>query len=147
MNGGAALSDYKSDALPTELRQQRKCILSFEGTIDPEQWNRSWKSASVGSPSAGNRVGPDRTEPVSWDVAPWPNFISSDPNVCDGELYPAPTFQQQIVLDSLAEASTREEILRGYPSLRPEHVDAALSYATELAHQERLGTSVTIINL
>ena len=44
-------SDYKSDALPTELRQQRKCILSFEGTIDPEQWNRRLKNASVGFPS------------------------------------------------------------------------------------------------
>jgi uncharacterized protein (DUF433 family) len=43
-----------------------------------------------------------------------------------------------VVLDSLAEGSTREEILRSYPSLRPEHIDAVLAYAAELAHEERL---------
>lgn len=43
-----------------------------------------------------------------------------------------------VVLDSIAEGSTRKEILASYPSLRPEHLDAALAYAAELAHQERL---------
>jgi excisionase family DNA binding protein len=38
------------------------------------------------------------------------------------------------ILDSLAEGATREKILRSYPSLRPEHIDAALAYAAELAH-------------
>ena len=81
----------------------------------------------------------DRAEPVSWDVIPWQNFISSDPNVCGGELCLSSTrVPVTVVLDSLAEGSTREEILRSYPSLRPEHIDAALSYAAELAHQERL---------
>ena len=82
---------------------------------------------------------PDRAEPVSWDVIPCQNFISSDPNVCGGELCLSSTrVPVTVVLDSLAEGSTREEILRSYPSLRPEHIDAALSYAAELAHQERL---------
>lgn len=32
----------------------------------------------------------------------------------------------------------REEILENYPSLRAEHVDAALAYAADLAHEESL---------
>jgi uncharacterized protein (DUF433 family) len=42
------------------------------------------------------------------------------------------------ILDSLAEGSTREQILHNHPSLRAEHIDAALGYAAELAHEERL---------
>jgi uncharacterized protein (DUF433 family) len=37
-----------------------------------------------------------------------------------------------VVLDSLAEGTTKETILRSYPLLRPEHIDAALAYAAEL---------------
>jgi uncharacterized protein (DUF433 family) len=43
-----------------------------------------------------------------------------------------------VILDSLAEGNTREEILRSYPSLTPEHLDAALVYAAELAREEAL---------
>lgn len=42
------------------------------------------------------------------------------------------------ILDSLAEGSSREEILRSYPSLKPEHIDAAIAYAAELAHEDSL---------
>jgi uncharacterized protein (DUF433 family) len=43
-----------------------------------------------------------------------------------------------VVLDSIAEGSRRDDILSSYPSLRGQHIDAALAYAAELAHQERL---------
>jgi uncharacterized protein (DUF433 family) len=43
-----------------------------------------------------------------------------------------------VILDNLAEGNDKAQILRSYPSLRPEHVDAALAYAAELAHEERL---------
>ncbi len=43
-----------------------------------------------------------------------------------------------VILDSLAEGASKEEILASYPSLRPDHINAALAYATELAHEERL---------
>jgi uncharacterized protein (DUF433 family) len=43
-----------------------------------------------------------------------------------------------VILDSLAEGASKEEILRSYPSLKADHVDAALAYAAELAHEERL---------
>ena len=43
-----------------------------------------------------------------------------------------------VILDSLAEGATSEEILRSYPSLKREHVTAALAYAAELAREESL---------
>ena len=43
-----------------------------------------------------------------------------------------------VILDSLAEGSSKEEILLSYPSLKSEHIEAALAYAAELAHEERL---------
>jgi uncharacterized protein (DUF433 family) len=42
------------------------------------------------------------------------------------------------ILDSLAEGSERPEILNSYPALRPEHIDAAVAYAAELAREESL---------
>ena len=43
-----------------------------------------------------------------------------------------------MILDNLAEGASSDEILTSYPSLRPEHIKAALAYAAELAHEERL---------
>jgi uncharacterized protein (DUF433 family) len=40
-----------------------------------------------------------------------------------------------IVLDNLAAGRTVEEILRDYPSLRPEALPAAIAYAAELARE------------
>jgi len=69
----------------------------------------------------------------------WRHYLSSDPQICHGQLCAKGTrvFVTNI-LDSLAEGASREEILRSYPSLRPEHIDAALAYAAELAHEESL---------
>lgn len=69
----------------------------------------------------------------------WHEFFTSNPNVCGGEICAAGTrIPVTVILDSLAEGLSREEILRSYPSLRLEHIDAALAYAAELAHEERL---------
>jgi uncharacterized protein (DUF433 family) len=43
-----------------------------------------------------------------------------------------------VILDSLAEGADKDEVLASYPSLRVDHINAALAYAAELAHQERL---------
>ena len=69
----------------------------------------------------------------------WRQYLTSDPQICHGQLCAKGTrvFVTNI-LDSLAEGASREEILRSYPSLRPEHIDAALGYAAELAHEESL---------
>jgi uncharacterized protein (DUF433 family) len=72
-------------------------------------------------------------------VTSWQEFLSSDPNICGGELCAVGTrIPVTVILDNLAEGSTKEEILVNYPSLKPEHIDAALVYAAELAHEERL---------
>ena len=69
----------------------------------------------------------------------WRGYLISDPRICHGQLCAKGTrvFVTNI-LDSLAEGSSREEILRSYPSLKPEHIDAATAYAAELAHEQSL---------
>jgi uncharacterized protein (DUF433 family) len=69
----------------------------------------------------------------------WQDFFESKPNVCGGEVCAVGTrIPVTVILDSLAEGSTKEEILSSYPSLKPAHIDAALVYAAELAREERL---------
>jgi uncharacterized protein (DUF433 family) len=69
----------------------------------------------------------------------WHEFFESNPNVCGGEVCAVGTrVPVTVILDSLAEGSTKDEILRSYPTLKPAHIDAALAYAAELAHEERL---------
>ena len=69
----------------------------------------------------------------------WRQFLTSDPQVCHGQLCAKGTrVLVTNILDSLAEGAGHEEILKSYPSLRPEHIDAAMAYAAELAHEESL---------
>jgi uncharacterized protein (DUF433 family) len=69
----------------------------------------------------------------------WRQNLSRNPEVCHGQLCARGTrVPVTVILDSLAEGSTQQEILDSYPSLRPEHIDAAIAYAAELAHEESL---------
>jgi uncharacterized protein (DUF433 family) len=69
----------------------------------------------------------------------WRQHLTSDPQVCHGQLCAKGTrVLVTVILDSLAEGASREEILGSYPSLKPEHIDAALAYAAELAREESL---------
>ena len=45
-----------------------------------------------------------------------------------------------VVLDNLAAGLSRDEILAGYPTLKPEDIIAALAYASELAHERTLSS-------
>lgn len=64
----------------------------------------------------------------------WRQYLISDPQICHGQLCAKGTrVLVTNILDSLAEGSSRDEILRSYPSLKPEHIDAAIAYAAELA--------------
>jgi uncharacterized protein (DUF433 family) len=69
----------------------------------------------------------------------WRQHLVSDGAVCHGQLCARGTrvFVTNI-LDSIAEGCSRDEILSSYPSLRPEHIDAALAYAADLAREESL---------
>ncbi|MDP9120175.1 MAG: DUF433 domain-containing protein [Acidobacteriota bacterium] len=72
-------------------------------------------------------------------MADWRRHLLSDPRVCGGSLCARGTrVLVTNILDSLAEGASREDILRSYPTLSPEHIGAALAYAAELAHEESL---------
>jgi uncharacterized protein (DUF433 family) len=63
----------------------------------------------------------------------WRDYLISDPQICGGQLCAVGTrIPVTVILDNLAEAATREQILRSYPALGPEHLDSALLYAAEL---------------
>lgn len=69
----------------------------------------------------------------------WRDYLVSNSAICSGQLCAVGTrVLVTNILDSMAEGATREEILGSYPSLRPEHIDAAIAYAAELAHEESL---------
>lgn len=60
--------------------------------------------------------------------------ITVDPNICHGKLcFRGTRVMLSIVLDSLAEGSTPEEILEDYPTLKSEDFQAALAYAADPA--------------
>jgi uncharacterized protein (DUF433 family) len=72
-------------------------------------------------------------------VADWRLNLTSDPKICSGQICASGTrIPVTVILDSVAEGSTREDILRSYPSLTNDHIDAALAYAAELAREEAL---------
>ena len=69
----------------------------------------------------------------------WQTFLTSNPHTCGGAICASGTrIPVTVILDSFAEGSTKQEILQSYPTLKPEHLEAALSYAAELAHEEQL---------
>ena len=69
----------------------------------------------------------------------WRDHLTSEQAICHGQLCAKGTrVFVTCILDSLAEGASVEEILRSYPTLRPEHIQAALAYAADLAHEESL---------
>ncbi len=69
----------------------------------------------------------------------WRDMLLSDPKICGGRLCAKGTrVPVSVILDSLAEGAAADEILASYPSLRREHISAALSYAAELAREQSL---------
>jgi uncharacterized protein (DUF433 family) len=68
----------------------------------------------------------------------WRERITVDPAICHGQACIKGTrVLVTVVLDNLAAGVPIDEILRSYPSLRAEDVQAAMAYAAELA-RERL---------
>ena len=60
-------------------------------------------------------------------------------DICHGKpCFAGTRVMLSVVLDSLAEGSSRDEILKDYPALKPEDIQAALAYAAELAREEDL---------
>lgn len=66
----------------------------------------------------------------------WQERISVDPNICHGKACIKGTrVMVSVVLDNLAEGVERDEILKSYPSLVNEDIDAAIAYAAELTRE------------
>jgi uncharacterized protein (DUF433 family) len=103
---------------------------------------------SIESPETGRQRGPGEDDSMvssgqsgmrGMEMIDWRTLLTSDPEVCGGQICARGTrVLVTNILDSLAEGATRDEILRSYPSLKPEHIDAALVYAAELAREESL---------
>lgn len=66
----------------------------------------------------------------------WQDRIHVDPHVCHGKACIQGTrVMVSVILDNLAAGLERTEILSSYPSLTNEDIDAAISYAAELARE------------
>jgi uncharacterized protein (DUF433 family) len=68
----------------------------------------------------------------------WQDHISTDPTVAHGKACITGTrIPVAVVLANLAAGLTPDEVMKSYPSLRPDAIQAALAYAADLA-QERI---------
>jgi uncharacterized protein (DUF433 family) len=66
----------------------------------------------------------------------WKPYITSDPKIMHGAVcFKGTRIPVSVVLDNLADGETPERILGQYPSLKPEHIPAAIAYAADLARE------------
>jgi uncharacterized protein (DUF433 family) len=66
----------------------------------------------------------------------WQERISVDPLICHGKACIKGTrIMVSVILDNLAVGIRTEEILKSYPSLSLEDIQAAIAYAAELARE------------
>ena len=62
--------------------------------------------------------------------------ISVDPHVCHGRAcIKGSRIMVSVILDNLAAGISQEEILKSYPTLASEDIQAAIAYAAELAKE------------
>jgi uncharacterized protein (DUF433 family) len=67
----------------------------------------------------------------------WRKHITADPNICHGKAcFQGTRIMVSVILDNLAEGQHSEDILKSYPSLTMEALQAAISYAAELAREQ-----------
>jgi uncharacterized protein (DUF433 family) len=66
----------------------------------------------------------------------WRERISVDPAICHGQAcFSGTRIMVSVVLDNLADGMTVDEVLRSYPTLTTEAVQAALAYAADLSRE------------
>jgi uncharacterized protein (DUF433 family) len=71
----------------------------------------------------------------------WMNRISVDPNICHGKACIRGTrVMVSVILDNLAAGLTGDEIIRSYPPLRADDINAAVAYAADLARERVIPT-------
>jgi len=72
-------------------------------------------------------------------VIDWRKYLISRRDVASGQLCAKGTrVPVAVILDTLAEGATGDEIIRSYPSLKAAHIRAAIAYAAALAREEQL---------
>ena len=66
----------------------------------------------------------------------WQNYITVDPAICHGRACIKGTrVMVSVVLDNLAAGLSVDEIIKSYPPLTPQTIQAAMAYAAELARE------------
>lgn len=69
----------------------------------------------------------------------WREHIAVDPTVCHGQACIRGTrIPASVILDNLASGLSAAEIVKSYPSLTAEAIQAAVAYAAELARERVL---------
>ena len=72
----------------------------------------------------------------------WQDYITVESTVCHGNACIKGTrVMVSVVMDNLAAGLTVDEIMRSYPSLRREAVQAAIAYAAELTRERIVAMS------
>ena len=72
----------------------------------------------------------------------WREFVVVDPAVCHGQACIRGTrIMASVVLDNLAAGLDVEGLLKSYPSLTREGVQAAVGYAADLARERVVATA------
>jgi uncharacterized protein (DUF433 family) len=76
----------------------------------------------------------------------WQDHITVDPTICHGRACIRGTrIMVSVVLDNLAAGLKPDEIMRSYPSLDHEAVQAATAYAAELGRERVVDMPAAII--
>lgn len=66
----------------------------------------------------------------------WRPFITADPGIMHGAVcFLGTRIPVSVVLDNLAGGESADAILAEYPTLRAEHIPAAIGYAADLARE------------
>jgi uncharacterized protein (DUF433 family) len=66
----------------------------------------------------------------------WQNYIMVDPTICHGKACIKGTrIMVSVVLDNLAAGLSIDEIIKSYPSLTKESIQATIAYAAELSKE------------
>jgi uncharacterized protein (DUF433 family) len=66
----------------------------------------------------------------------WREHIAVEPNICHGQACLTGTrVPVSVVLDNLAAHVTPDEIVRSYPAVTRDAIDACIAYAAELARE------------
>jgi uncharacterized protein (DUF433 family) len=74
----------------------------------------------------------------------WNNRVSVDPAICHGKAcITGKRVMVSVIVDNIAAGVSREELLRSYPSIRDEDIDAALQYAADLTRERIVPLAAT----